>query len=303
MRCLLKILRKVVFLRRQATYPNTTLLHPRPPFGFRLVVQQLMERKEIDMTIVAFVRDLGKANWALFDEMLVPRYVKKKGPELQIVLGDLVPPQEVAKFYDREEEQDWKRRAKSASKFFGNSMKDYDNRELMPECNEALQEAIQGASIVISCVGATRFSNVLSDYICFWRVFQRDASKWCRDPNHPYYVHYQSTRKALDYAEREQLKRNQARPQAEENDSDLNKKKKAKKQTPDRIRFIRISDLILSKNPWTFVPVFANMFQSMVFRYQDMTERMLEESSLVDTIILRPGDLTDEERVSRARQY
>lgn len=266
----------------------------------RLVVQQLMERKDVDMTVVAFVRDLGKANWALFDEMLVPRYVKKKGPELQLVLGDLVPPEEVARFYDREEENDWKSRAKSASRFFGNKMKDYDNRELMPEHNEALEEAIQGACTIISCVGATRFSNVWSDYVCFWRLFQRDASKWCRDPKHPYYVHYQSTRKALDYAEREQRKRDQARREVEQenNNCTSNKKERNKEQAPDRIRFIRISDLVLSKSPWAFVPVFTNMIQSMIFRYQDMTERLLEESSLVDTIILRPGDLTDEERVS-----
>ena len=254
------------------------------------------------MTVVAFVRDLGKANWALFDEMLVPRYVKKKGPELQLVIGDLVPREEMARFYDREEEKDWKRRAKSAARFFGTKVKDYDNRELIPECNEALQEAIQGASTIISCVGATRFSNVWSDYVCFWRLFQRDVSKWCRDPKHPYYVHYQSTRKALDYAEREQWKRDQARRETKgENDKGVtNKEGTSMEQTPDRIRFIRISDLVLSKSPWTFVPVFTNMLQSMVFRYQDMTERLLEESSLVDTVILRPGDLTDEERVSRS---
>lgn len=262
----------------------------------RLVVQQLMERKDIDMTVIAFVRDLGKANWALFDEMLVPRYVKKKGPELQLVLGDLVPPQEMASFTDREEEKDWKRRATSASKYFGNKMKDYDNREYMPESNEALEEAISGASTIISCVGAVRLSNVWTDYICFWRLFRHDVSKWCRDPKHPYYVHYESTRKALDYAEREQLKQDQARRNETEVDDDNRVATKKKKQAPDRIRFIRISDLVLSKNPYTFIPVFTNMIQSMVFRYQDMAERVLEESSLVDTVILRPGDLTDADR-------
>jgi hypothetical protein len=258
----------------------------------RLVVQQLMERKDIDMKVIAFVRDLGKANWALFDEMLVPRYVLKKGPELHLVLGDLVPPQEVAHFSDQEEEKDWKRRATSAAKFYGNRVKDYENREWMPDGNEALEEAIQGASVIISCVGATRWSNIWSDYICFWRLFQRDASRWCRDPSHPFYVHYHTTRKALEYAEREQLKREAEREKLKE------KGILKPESEPERLRFIRISDLMLSKSPWTFVPVIANIFHSMIFRYQDMTERILEESPLLDTIILRPGDLTDEERVS-----
>jgi hypothetical protein len=262
-----------------------------------------MDMKDVDMTVVAFVRDLGKANWALFDESLVPRYVKKNGPELQLVIGDLVPPQELAGFADRVEERDWKRRAKSASKFYGNRLKDYDNREYMPESNEALEEAIQGATTIISCVGAVRLSNVWTDYICFWRLFQRDASKWCKDKRHPFYVHYQSTRKALDIAEREQLKRDQAK---KSNIADDNEKEdaasKAEETTHERIRFIRISDLVLSQQPWRFIPVLANMCQSMVFRYQDMAERILEESPLVDTIILRPGDLTDEDRVSADKQ-
>jgi len=64
----------------------------------------------------------------------------------------------------------------------------------------------------------------------------------------------------------------------------------------DRIRFIRISDLCVAKSPCSFVPIFTNALLSMVFRYQDMTERLLEESPFIDTIILRPGDLTDMER-------
>lgn len=262
-----------------------------------------MEMRHIDMTVIAFVRDLDKAKWALFDDLLVPRLgPRKKGPNLQLALGNLVPPQEVAGFNDRAEERDWRRRAKSASDFYGTKVQDYDNRDIMNDDshNEALEEAIQGATTIISCVGAVRPSNVWSDYVCFWRLFSRDASKWCRDAKHPYYVHYESTRKALDLAEQEQNKREEARRKRKQEDEKKDAWEKSSTEDagiPDRIRFIRISDLILSRKPWMFIPVLTNMVQSMVFRYQDMTERLLEESSVVDTIILRPGDLTDEERV------
>jgi hypothetical protein len=65
---------------------------------------------------------------------------------------------------------------------------------------------------------------------------------------------------------------------------------------PPRIRFVQISDLCLAQNPWNFVPLLANAFQSMVFRYQDMAEKVFEESHLFDTVVIRPGDLVDEER-------
>ena len=141
-------------------------------------------------------------------------------------------------------------------------------------------------------MGAVRPTNVWSDYIQIpvWRLFRKDVSGWCRDERHPFYVHYLSTRKALGFAESEQRRR----------DAATGDKEKDGDETPaaDRIRFIRISDLCLSKKPWSFIPLVTNVIRSMVFRYQDMAERLLEQSTAVDTIILRPGDLTDEERVS-----
>jgi hypothetical protein len=40
----------------------------------------------------------------------------------------------------------------------------------------------------------------------------------------------------------------------------------------------------------------TNLFHSMVFRYQDMAEKAMESSPLVDTVTIRPGDLVDDER-------
>ena len=257
-----------------------------------LVVRQLLEMSHLDVTVVAFVRDYDKACRVLYDDVLAARGSKKKGPQLQIVVGDLVPPEELPGFEDEDEEL-WTQTAQSAAKFYGNDVQDYDNRHLQPDVDEALQEAVKGCTSIISCVGSVRPTNVWSDFIAMplWRLFRHDVSGWCRDPRHPYYVHYLANRKVVGFAEREQLRREaMAAAFAEEDESHP-------KEIP-RIRFVRISDLCVTQKPWDFVPLVTNALHSMVFRYQDMTERLLEESKVLDTVILRPGDLVDEERVS-----
>jgi hypothetical protein len=243
------------------------------------------------MTVVAFVRDYDKACRVLYDDVLVARAAKTKGPQLQIVVGDLVPPEELPGFVDEDEEL-WAQTAQSAAKFYGNNVQDYDNRDMyQPDVNEALQEAIKGCTSIISCVGAVRPTNLWSDYLAvpLWRLFRHDVSSWCKDQSHPYYVHYASTRKVLGFAEREQLKREAcAAVYAEEDEMQP-------REIP-RIRFVRVSDLCVTQKPWDFIPLVTNALHSMVFRYQDMTERLLEESKVVDTVILRPGDLIDDER-------
>jgi len=257
----------------------------------RLVVRQLLE-SSLDATIVAFVRDYDKACRVLYDDLLVSnRDSKKKGPKLQIVKGDLVPADELPGYLD-EEEASWMERAQSAAKFYGTKAQDYDNRKDSEptDSNEALHEAIKDCTTIISCVGSVRPTNFWTDFIArpLWRLFRKDVSKWCKDPRHPFYVHYSSTRKALCYAEKEQLRREAAVAAMNEvND---------KEEVVPRIRFVRISDLCVAQRPWNFVPILTNIMHSMVFRYQDMTERLLENSALVETVLLRPGDLVDEER-------
>lgn len=257
-----------------------------------LIVRQLLEMTHLDITVVAFVRDYDKACRVLYDDVLVARATRKKGPQLQIVVGDLVPSEELPGFVDEDEEL-WAQTAESAAKFYGNDVEQYDNRDMQPGVNEALQESIKGCTAIISCVGAVRPTNLWSDYLAIpvWRLFRHDVSGWCKDPKHPYYVHYSSTRKVLGFAEREQLRREaSAAVFAEEDETQP-------KEIP-RIRFVRISDLCVTQKPWDFIPLVTNALHSMVFRYQDMTERLLEESKVLDTVILRPGDLVDDERVS-----
>lgn len=268
----------------------------------RNVIRQLMEMKSVDMEIIAFVRNYDKAIRVLYDDrMVISRggkndiNVNKRGPKLQIVVGDLVPPEELPGFMhdNTDEERQWKETAKSTAKFYGSKVKDYDNRELLPDVNESLEDAIRDCTTIISSVGSVRRTHLWHDILArpFVRLLKADVSSWCDDGRHPFYVHYASTRKALGYAEREQVRREAAATtMAESEGSDLNDI-----HVP-RIRFIRISDLCVGHRPWHIVPMIANAVHSLVFRYQDMAERLLEDSSIVETVILRPGDLVDEDR-------
>ncbi len=263
----------------------------------RLVIRQLLEMESSDMTIVAFVRDYDKAIRVLYDDMIVAK-TNKKGPKLDIVEGDLVPPEELPGFemQDHEDEKLWLQNAKSAATFFGNQVQDYDNRELLPDINESLEEAIKGCSTVISCLGAFRPTNLWTDILArpLWRLLQPDVSRWCKDRRHPYYVHYASTRKVLGCIEREQRRREAVANEALAEGGNV---------SVPRIRFIRISDLCVGQKPWHFVPLVTNVVQSVVFRYHEMAEQLLESSSKVETVVLRPGDLVDDERVRFSISY
>mmetsp|Transcript_7674 Transcript_7674/g.12027 ORF Transcript_7674/g.12027 Transcript_7674/m.12027 type:complete len:537 (-) Transcript_7674:1-1611(-) len=278
----------------------------------RCVVQQLLDRKDLDITIVAVVRNLSRTHKALFDEeYLVPRITvpRKHGPSLKLVLGDLVPPTSLPKAR-KEEEKDWKRRARSATNFFkGTSIADYDNISQNPlEENLTLEEALKDASVVISCVGAVRPSwNDLLWGGGIRLLFPGKIRKWCNDARHPFYIHYETTRQALEYLEKMQSQKDEAAAAAKDEDEKQklsltttgeNQSKQQQLDKNRRVRFIRVSDLMLSRPAWSFVAIWTNLFQSMVFRYQDMTERILQESPYIDTITLRPGDLTDEDRDS-----
>jgi len=273
----------------------------------RLVIRQLLELESSsveDLTVVAFVRDYDKAIRVLYDDMVYAKANnKRRGPKLQIVEGDLVPPEELPGFdmEDLEDEKEWQNTAKSAAKYFGNKVQDYDNRELLPDINESLEEALKGCTTIISCLGAVRPTNLWTDLLVrpFWRILKADVSKWCDDGRHPYYVHYTSTRKALGFAEREQIRREAAATQALLDDDDNNSNKDGKVISVPKIRFIRISDLSVGQKPWNLGPLVTNMVQSVIFRYHEMADQLLEASSRVETIVLRPGDLVDDDRVRR----
>lgn len=118
-----------------------------------------------------------------------------------------------------------------------------------------------------------------------------------------YRLDYCTTRKVVGYAEKEQIKREAAVLTLAEDDEETQKKNSQTNEddepilpTVPKIRFIRISDLSVVYHAWHLVPVLANSFRSLIFRYHELSEQVLEESTLLDTITIRPGDVVDEER-------
>mmetsp|Transcript_3679 Transcript_3679/g.7695 ORF Transcript_3679/g.7695 Transcript_3679/m.7695 type:complete len:661 (+) Transcript_3679:56-2038(+) len=66
----------------------------------------------------------------------------------------------------------------------------------------------------------------------------------------------------------------------------------------DRIKFIRISHLMVGHNPFRVWNAITNILWSQPSRFELMGEMLMEASETVDTIVLRPGELTDDERNS-----
>jgi hypothetical protein len=133
-----------------------------------------------------------------------------------------------------------------------------------------------------------RPTNIWTDVLArpFWRLLKRDVSSWCKDGRHPFYVHFQATRKVLRLAEHEQKRR----------EANMSCHIEEEECTVPRIRLVRISDVSVAAPPWQLVPLVVNVFRSMVFRYLSMAENLLASSTLIDTVTLRAGDLVDEER-------
>jgi len=282
----------------------------------RLIVKRLMA-SGVDMKVVAFVRNYDKARDILYDDgMLLERdfYTRQKevGPKLQLVVGDLVPPQEVYGFVPQlEDDNDAVKAAYSAAKFYGESPRDYLKQdsmdtELTQNPNQALIDAIEDATVIISSVGTVRATWPFADYLLRpWRIF-RSPKLWCNDPRHPYYVNYHVMKKVLSLTEAEQLRRDSVHKNTLDKQEEIKREalkrgflyEPATENRQERIKIIRISDLQVAYPAWSFVSCLTNIVRSVVFQSQDMAEILLEQSELVDTVALRPGDLCDKERVS-----
>ena len=291
------------------------------------VIRQLMATG-VDMTVVAFCRSYDKALETLYegagdaDDGDGPSLVKRRtqrGPRLEIVVGDLVDKSQVFNYRDEDDEVEVEFNSTtlaSVRRFYGeDTANEVYKASSQPnddiEAHEALKAAIKDCTAIISCVGTVRPTNPWTDYVLNpLRIFRKDASKWCSDSRHPYYVNYLSTREALNLAEIEQRRRNVEIEQFEMAEEEMAKEaaKMGRSYEPadgrdhnkrgrvERIKFVRISDLAISIHPWKVVSLFTNIGRSLVLRDQERCEMLLEESDLVDTITLRPGDLIDGER-------
>ena len=176
----------------------------------RHVVRQLLALN-IELTVVAYVRDYQKALRIFYEDvLLVPTAAAGRGkPKLQIVEGDLVAfdvataaaaagtkktRHDVAEDTQAEDEAVWQASAASTAAFYPTTTIDeYDNRHLLPDVDEVLIEAIRDCTTIISCVGTVRPTHLWRDILAPWpwpflRLFHADVSGWCHDPTHPYYV-------------------------------------------------------------------------------------------------------------------
>ena len=254
----------------------------------RLVVQQLLQ---YNIKVRAFVRDYDLA-CEIFSKYLDLGYENPRNPSnksdgkgkslefvsargrtnnilLQIVQGDIAP-------------------------------EDVDFSEDDDIGYEALESAIKGCDTIISCTGTIRPSK-LSDYFPPTRLWNQDIIKWCEDRRHPYYVNYLGIKKLMDIIKMEVERRERLKEDARESQTgaSFSMDSSSTHDETDKITIVRISDLSVAFPPWSFITILTNLARSMVFRYQEMAEQVLikESSSTIRTIILRPGDLTDDERV------
>lgn len=374
----------------QQSEMSADIIPPRPKvvvFGAsgkigRRIIKKLMSASNVDIDVVAFVRDKQKLDTVLYDEedLVLDNLMdgrQDRGPRLHVLVGDIVSRTDVYRgTFETEDEtrllNDWVGKAKEFFNSKGwntddntaqnpstsssnriNSLQDEKQIEndvrTIEAGDEALQEAISGATIIISCLSSLRYSNLWVDYlkVPILRVFRNDASKWCSDSSHPYYINYLSTKKILEVAEREQLKRDaynefererllleeqlqrgrrkmMGGDEEEEEEgfeteiaAGLRKKRGTRGErrnlfagegavdlpangvTPsstDRIKFIRISHSIVGRNPFRLLSIFYNVFRSQMTRFEFLGEKLLTETKLIDTIILRPGEVTDIER-------
>ncbi len=349
----------------------------------RRIVKKLVS-SGVDLDVVAFVRDAKKLERVLYDEedLVLENLVQERnfdktgytkgqgsdnGPRLQVIVADLVSRRDVyMQSFETEREKKkldlWVDRAKNYFATKGwtyynatSDIKTSNDIEILESGGEeALRDAIIGATIIISCLGTFRPSNIWTDYlrVPILRIFRKDASKWCSDPRHPYYVNFLTTKKILDYAEQEEQRRaaslelkneravleeewgrvrEQWLTESEEEGfessiaSGLKKKRhdvvsdnRRQSNTSnferkdavilpkngrlpsshDRIKFIRISHVMVGQSPFRVWNCLANIFWSQVSRFELMGELLMESSKLVDTIVLRPGEQTDDERNS-----
>ena len=299
-----------------------------------------------DLTVVAVVRSYDRALETLFDvgddaeggSVVVERGRKRRGPRLEIAVSDLVDRDGVYGRGGEDEDDEIELEFNSTTlasvrRYYGDAEAErvYSassaNEGDRPDHIEVLSDAVKDCTAIISCVGTVRPTNLWTDYVRNpLRIFQKDASRWCSDPRHPFYVNYVTTRDALELAEAEQRRRDaeiERFQMAEEEmareaakmgrsyvpteadgwspgvagDDEIRRgADKEKRRMADRIKFVRISDLAVSIPPWSTVSLLTNLGRSLVFRDQERAELLLEESAVVDTITLRPGDLVDEQR-------
>jgi len=206
----------------------------------RIVIRTLMSLQQ-ELTVVAFTREYERACEVLYDDLIREHYNEKdrgvKKPKLQLIVMDLVPPNEVAGYHldkgrkrrwrwrsrrndddDDDDDDDEEEYAVSAARFYNedvtnynnyNNNNDEDDTEELLDPYQPLYDAMKNTTAIISTIGTIRETIPFLDYVVKpWRIFT-NPKKWCQDSSHPYYVNYRVMEKVIRRAEKEQRKRNE----------------------------------------------------------------------------------------------
>jgi hypothetical protein len=128
-----------------------------------------------------------------------------------------------------------------------------------------LDKAVEGCESIISVSGTFRFSK-LTDFLP-WRLANEDVSSWA-DSSHPYYGNYKAQCLLVDLAQKYKVQ-----------------------------RFVRLTGLTTGFSPFNLVTLIFSSLLSVTTRYHFACENYLRQSQ-VPYVILRPGGLADEDRVS-----
>jgi hypothetical protein len=128
-----------------------------------------------------------------------------------------------------------------------------------------LDKAVEGCESIISVSGTLRFS-MLTDFLP-WRLANEDVSSWA-DSSHPYYSNYKAQCLLVDLAQKYKVQ-----------------------------RFVRLTGLTTGYSPFNLVTLIFSSLLSLTTRYHFFCENYLRQSQ-VPYVIVRPGGLADEDRVS-----
>lgn len=129
-----------------------------------------------------------------------------------------------------------------------------------------LDKAVEGCESIISVSGTLRFSKFM-DFLP-WRLDNADVSRWA-DSSHPYYSNYKAQCLLVDLAQKYNVQ-----------------------------RFVRLTGLTTGYSPFNLVTLIFSSLLSLTTRYHFLCENYLRFQSQVPYVIVRPGGLADEDRVS-----
>lgn len=129
---------------------------------------------------------------------------------------------------------------------------------------ECLERAVKGCGSVISACGTQRSTRILD--MLPWRLFSSEVERWCKDKEHPYYTNYLAQLSVVKFAERHGLK-----------------------------KIVRFTDLRVGLSSLNWRTVVKNIMCSMNTKYHNLAEEAIRNST-VPSLILRPGQLTDDDR-------